>query len=440
MDRSVGSSSYGADKCYEPFLGSEDTEDEYEERLVAVEEDTRQFALSEYIGFFTIGLSMMWTWSMILQAVPYLQQRFETNATILRYFQASYLLCFAIIILLTTVTLSACQEHQQPAYRARLKAALCAYVAVAALLMLSTIGRYHVRAEIYFPFTLAMVVVTAVANGLSQNAAFAFAAGFGRTEYAPAIMTGEALAGLLPSVIEIVSALAFPSVYFGVDAAQSPRTSVLTLGYFLSAMLVGMISLGALGFLIPRSRIRSASERCMASSNWAKLFSKLQWPALANFSCLCISSVSPVFVAKITSVVPEGNAPILLRAQAFIPLAIILWNIGDLVGSVLAVSSRFLIRRPFLIFIFSLLRIGFIPLYLICNIDGNGSLVGDWFYLVIVQFLFGVTHGWLSGASMMGVPAWVSEEDREAAGAFMGMTLVGGLVAGSMLGLAAARA
>lgn len=138
---------------------------------------------------------------MILQAVPYLQQRFETNATILRYFQASYLLCFAIIILLTTVTLSACQEHQQPAYRARLKAALCAYVAVAALLMLSTIGRYHVRAEIYFPFTLAMVVVTAVANGLSQNAAFAFAAGFGRTEYAPAIMTGEALAGLLPSVI-----------------------------------------------------------------------------------------------------------------------------------------------------------------------------------------------------------------------------------------------
>lgn len=62
MDRSVGSSSYGADKCYEPFLGSEDTEDEYEERLVAVEEDTRQFALSEYIGFFTIGLSMMWTW------------------------------------------------------------------------------------------------------------------------------------------------------------------------------------------------------------------------------------------------------------------------------------------------------------------------------------------------------------------------------------------
>jgi equilibrative nucleoside transporter 1/2/3 len=40
----------------------------------------------------------------------------------------------------------------------------------------------------------------------------------------------------------------------------------------------------------------------------------------------------------------------------------------------------------------------------------------------------------------MGVPAWVKEEEREEAGAFMGMTLVTGLVVGSMIGLAAAQA
>jgi hypothetical protein len=139
--------------------------------------------------------------SMILQAAPYLQQRFGTNATILRYFQASYLVFFAITMSLTTIVLNARQVQQQHVYTSRLMGALCAYVAVAALLMLSTIGRFHLRAEIYYPFTLAMVVVTGVANALSQNAAFAFVAGFGRTEYAPAIMTGEALAGLLPSTI-----------------------------------------------------------------------------------------------------------------------------------------------------------------------------------------------------------------------------------------------
>jgi equilibrative nucleoside transporter 1/2/3 len=168
--------------------------------------------------------------------------------------------------------------------------------------------------------------------------------------------------------------------------------------------------------------------------------SKLHWPALANFMCLCISSVSPVFISKIISVVPVEQAPIILRPEAFIPLAIVLWNVGDLLGSVVAVHSLFLIKYPRLLFGLSLLRLVFIPLYLMCNIDGRGSVAGDWFYLIIVQFFFGLTHGWLSGASMMGVPVWIEEEDREEAGEFMGMTLVAGLVAGSMLGLAAAQA
>jgi equilibrative nucleoside transporter 1/2/3 len=168
--------------------------------------------------------------------------------------------------------------------------------------------------------------------------------------------------------------------------------------------------------------------------------SKLQWPALANFMCLCISSVSPVFISKIVSVVPVEKASIIFRPEAFIPLAIVLWNVGDLLGSVMAVRSLFLIKHPRLLFGLSLSRLIFVPLYLMCNIDGRGSVAGDWFYLIIVQFLFGLTHGWLSGASMMGVPVWINEEDREEAGAFMGMTLVAGLVAGSILGLVAAQA
>jgi equilibrative nucleoside transporter 1/2/3 len=75
------------------------------------------------------------------------------------------------------------------------------------MLMVSTLGALDASPRTYFPFTLLMVIATAIANGLSQNAAFAFAAGFGRTEYAPAIMTGEALAGLLPSTIGETSAM-----------------------------------------------------------------------------------------------------------------------------------------------------------------------------------------------------------------------------------------
>jgi equilibrative nucleoside transporter 1/2/3 len=215
---------------------------------------------------------------------------------------------------------------------------------------------------------------------------------------------------------------------------------MLALGYFLSAVLVGIASLAALMHLVNNNRSCSVRAKNSKIRNWTSISSKLQWPALANFVCFCISCVSPVFASKITSQVPVQEAPTLLKPEAFIPLAIMLWNIGDLLGSILAVSSRFLIRRPGLLFLLSLARVGFIPLYLMCNIDGRGSLVGDWFYLIIVQFSFGLTHGWLSGASMMGVPAWVNEEEREEAGAFMGMTLVTGLVVGSMIGLGLAAA
>jgi hypothetical protein len=61
-DRNVESPSHGIEKGYEPLLGSEDMEAKYEDRSEAVKGDTRQFSLSEYCGFFTIGLSMMWTW------------------------------------------------------------------------------------------------------------------------------------------------------------------------------------------------------------------------------------------------------------------------------------------------------------------------------------------------------------------------------------------
>ncbi|KAG4417902.1 hypothetical protein IFR04_008956 [Cadophora malorum] len=412
-------------------------DDEDLDRFEAVKGDTRVFSLSEYFAFFVMGLPMMWIWSMIIQAAPYFQRRFAANAAILRYFQASYLVFFATTMFLTTIYLN--RQREQPMYTHRLWRALCGYVAVATLLMVSAIDMFYVRAEFYYPFTLIMVVMTGMANGLSQNAAFAFAAGFGRTEYAPAVMTGEALAGFIPSSIEIVSALAFPTAYFDADVSGNSQASSLTIGYFFSALLVGGASLGALAFLIPRSGARPPFRAYEMTSVWARWSSTLKWPALANFSCLCISSVSSVFVTKITSVVPIDGAPTLLRPEAFIPLSIVLWNIGDFLGSLIAVSSRFLIRRPFLIFVLSLARIVFIPMYLMCNIDDRGSFAGDWFYLICVQLFFGVTHGWLSGASMMGVPVWVPEEDREEAGAFMGMTLVTGLVAGSILGLVVSR-
>lgn len=136
---------------------------------------------------------------MILQAIPYFQQRFIDDSWVLRNFQAFYLLYFAFTMLVVTLVISMQSEH--PSYCGRLRKSLVIYFVVAILLMLSTLEPFQLSARPYFVFTLAMVIITSVANSMSQNAAFAFTASFGRTEYAPAIMTGEAVAGLLPSTM-----------------------------------------------------------------------------------------------------------------------------------------------------------------------------------------------------------------------------------------------
>ncbi len=57
----------------------------------------------------------------------------------------------------------------------------------------------------------------------------------------------------------------------------------------------------------------------------------------------------------------------------------------------------------------------------------------DFFYLGVVQLCFGASNGYLGSSCMMGAVEWVAEEEREAAGSWMGLCLVAGLTVGSLL-------
>lgn len=89
--------------------------------------------------------------------------------------------------------------------------------------------------------------------------------------------------------------------------------------------------------------------------------------------------------------------------------------------------------RPVALFAVAVARLVFLPMYLLCNIRGLGAVVdSDLFYLLVVQLPFGLTNGWLGASSMMAAGEWVDEGEREAAGGFMSMCLVGGLSVGSL--------
>ncbi len=80
-------------------------------------------------------------------------------------------------------------------------------------------------------------------------------------------------------------------------------------------------------------------------------------------------------------------------------------------------------------------------MYFLCNVQGRGAIISsDAFYLFVVQFGFGISNGWLSSLCMMAPGDYVEEGEREAAGGFMAVNLVAGLMVGSLLSFAAADA
>lgn len=74
---------------------------------------------------------------------------------------------------------------------------------ISVLLSLSTVNLASISSKSYFVFLLIAVLGTALANGLCQNAAFALVAGFNEARYTQAVVTGQAVAGILPPLIGV---------------------------------------------------------------------------------------------------------------------------------------------------------------------------------------------------------------------------------------------
>lgn len=391
---------------------------------------------------------------MFLAAAPYFQHRFRDSQWILNHFQAAEISVSTVTNLSSMIALTKLQKGAS--YPKRISASLLINTVVFAVLSGSTLS--HASASVYFGFLLVAIFFASFSTGLIQNGLFSFASGFGRSEYTQAIMTGQAVAGVLPPLAQIISVLAVPaSQNDGADASDESPTSALI--YFLTATGISVAALLAFFHLLRRkshidaltsaakSTIDEASEgdaltgasRATARHGDAEpherpsvplgtLFLKLPFLAAAVFVCFAVTMVFPVFTASILSV--SGVDPAI-----FIPTAFLIWNIGDLLGRLATLWKKIsLTHYPFALFCLAMARLLFIPLYFLCNIKDRGAAISsDFFYLVIVQFLFGLTNGYLGSECMMGAGDWVAPEEREAAGGFMGLMLVGGLTVGSLL-------
>lgn len=343
------------------------------------------------------------------------------------------------------------------------------YMICFVLLSISTL--FRTSAGVYFGFLMAVILFASLSTGLIQNGLFAYVTGFGRAEYTQAIMAGQAIAGVLPPLAQIVAVLAVPAkdpTHETEGSSEPSENPWSAFAYFTAATTVSIISLFAFIYLLRRrgslslsnSKINGVAKTTANGTSEGSaingslpaesedydppfgepprdsiplttLFRKLPFLSLAVFICFGLTMVFPVFTVSIQSV---NSTP----GDVFIPVAFLVWNLGDLLGRLITLYPTInLTHYPFALFCFAMSRFIFIPLYMLCNIGGNGAVVkSDLFYLVVVQLLFGMTSGYIGSNCMMAIPEWVKEEEREAAGGYMGLCLVAGLTAGSLLSFA----
>lgn len=390
---------------------------------------------------------------MFLAAAPYFQMRFQSDIWITQNFQSAILTVSAVTNLTAMIVLTNIQYTAS--YPFRINLALGINTVTFTLLTASTALFLDVSAPLYLAFLLLMVGCTAWAAGLIQNGAFAFAASFGRPEYMQALMAGQGVAGVLPPIAQVMTVLIFPEEE---DTSDGRKHGSSAFVYFSTAVLISLSTLVAFAPLVRRhnritenrmaehmaesmTSIEEAERAARKVTSMTSLLSKLHWLAGSIFICFVVTMFFPVFTTKIVSVQYPGDehAGRIFQPAAFIPFAFFCWNLGDLTGRMSTILPFSLRHRPTALFGLGVARMIFLPLYMLCNIGGRGAIIqSDIFYLFFVQFLFGLTNGWLGSSCMMASGEWVDEGEREAAGAFMGLCLVAGLTVGSLLSFTAA--
>jgi len=353
------------------------------------------------------------------------------------------------------MTILAKKQHSA-SYPFRIKLGLGINAVVFILLTISSKYFLNVTTTTYLIFLLFMVFLTAYASALLQNGGLAFVASFDRPEYMQAIMAGQGVAGVLPSLVQVVSVLLAPPPEAGLEA-ETPGSDKGTAAfiYFLTAVAVSMIATMTFVPLVWRhdriienrmiehmaasmTSIEEAERAARKVVGMKTLFRKLPWVCSGIFLCFAVTMFFPVLTPKILSIMPPKSAIALLQPAAFIPLAFFFWNLGDMLGRAFSLSLP-LSHRPFALFCISVARIAFVPLYLLCNLHGRGAVISsDVFYLLLVQLPFGLTNGWVVSNCMVAAGEWVDEHEREAAGGFMGLCTVAGLAFGSLLSFTAA--
>ena len=430
-----------------------------------------------HLTFFTIGVANLWPWNNILSASLFFQNEvFGETSVYAKVFTSSVMTVSTVTSLVYFLYIAT----QQYAYATRIRRGLIYQSVTFILITLVCMLSISVPYSVSFAFIVLLNGLSAVATVLTQSGGLAIANVL-QPAYNQSIMVGQALAGVLPSaVLFIVSLTTGGSTStngYSETSTVSKTSSVIiknlpTYLYLLTTPLVCLVCLGLYqysgigGKLQDTTLYAQAGERTEQGVHLLDqpktteelypssdstltsfsekvplgvLYEKLKYLIISIFITSCVTLVFPVFT---TNTLASGLP--LTEAQ-FVPLIFTVWNLGDLYGRIIADWPAFGGKHftPQRLLVYSILRIGMIPLYFIFAIASHSTpatsirqtrgIFLDVGY-TLLQFLFGVTNGHIIALGFMEIPNQLdTDAERKAAGAFGGIFVAAGLAAGSIL-------
>lgn len=371
----------------------------------------------KYGAFLICGSANMWPWNCFLTASEYFSSRLGDSHWLSANYSSSMMTVWTLTSTLYNLYIARKQKNVNYTYRLKVG---CMIEVLVFLTM--TCGMIIPRSwpTLNFVFIMLNVLASAIGACLMQVSLIALANIQGQI-YASANVIGNAVSGVLPSVSMIVA------VMTNTDQSQAGRTTQ-GVKYFLTSTAVALVALVSVKITEKADSDTYVEESDTQTSfiTFSDLWKPLQFIWITIALVFSITLAFPIFAGTVQSPVVDK--------KVFIPLAFLVWNVGDLLGRVVCSWKSFVIDNQQAMVAYSISRVAFIPFFLGCNVNGLGEgWINDYFY-ILLQLLFGFTNGHLFSSAFMKIgQVLVVDDQKKAAGGYTTLVINFSLLAGSLV-------
>lgn len=379
-----------------------------------------------YFTFLMIGIGLLWPWNCILSSSVYFINDIFHGDTIWATGFTSSMMSTSTFTSLIFNTWLAKRQHS---YSKRVRRGLIWEIIVFSFLGLIAIIHHILPMALSFVIIMFLVAISSIGTGLSQNGIFAIANIYG-SEYSQAVVIGQAIAGVAPSLVLVFTAL------FGSDSDGMGLPSILM--YLLTTVAVSAYCLvlykkNSLDSKLPSSG-EITSDETTTEVPFSLLYLKLKWLLLAILMTFIVTMVFPVFASTTKPMGP------ILNDATYSAFAFTIWNAGDVCGRIVAARPYFrdVSYTAARVFRSAISRIILVPLFFLfthynTKERSRGYTILDLLYM-FWQFIFGLTNGQIVSVAFMKIPEYLDTEvEKEAAGGFTSIFVFIGLTFGSIL-------